>query len=368
LWTSDLREEAQKYFKHILKEVKNMKRIIGAFIAISLAALLMIGSAIAGQVMTVLGPISSDDMGVTFMHEHAAFAYLSWFAEESVVPYSRKKVEENWMKILNELKELGVKTVVDPGMSDVGGRDPIALKNCAKKSGINTIAATGLYWEGEGGARYFKWNQGVGRNIEQDIYELFMKEIKVGIGKTGVKAGIIKLASSDPNLTDYEKIVFKAGVRAAKETGLPITTHCQGPKVGPEQMDYFLSLGANPKKIQIGHQNNSTDLNYFLDQLKRPDFYLGFDRTSLGDVKAEDCIIELIKQGHTKRIILSHDYVTTWLGRPFTWPDAWKAAVGNWYPTYIHKKFIPKAKAAGVTDEQIKTILVDNPRRLFDGE
>jgi phosphotriesterase-related protein len=345
-----------------------MKRIIGALIAISLATLLMIGSAIAGQVMTVLGPISSNDMGFTFMHEHMAFSYLSSFAEESVVPYNRKNVEERWMKVLTELKELGVKTVVDPGMADVGGRDPIAAKNCAKKSGVNTIIATGLYWEGEGGARYFKWNQGVGRNIENDIYELFMKEIKDGIGKTKVKPGIIKLAGSEPKLTDYEKIVFKAGVRAAKDTGLPITTHNQGPTGGLDQMDYFLSLGANPKKIQIGHQNNSTDLNYFLEQLKRPDFYLGFDRTSLGDPKAEDCIIELIKQGHVKRIIMSHDYVTTWLGRPFTWPEAWKGAVGNWYPTYIHKKFLPKAKAAGVTDEQIKTVFVDNPRRLFDGE
>ena len=350
--------------------MKSLKKILSITLLIAVTTFWVATAAVAGEVkvMTVLGPISSDDLDFTFMHEHSAFHYLSWFADESVAPYDRDQVEERWLKVLNELKALGVKTVVDPGMADVGGRDPIVLRNAAMKSGVNTIMATGLYWEGEGGARYYKWNQSVGRNIEQDIYELFMKELTVGVGKTGIKAGIIKLASSDPLMTDYEKIVFKAGVRAAKETGVPITTHCQGGHVGPVQMDYFLSLGANPKKIIIGHQNNSTNLYYFLGQLQRPGFYLGFDRTSLGSVKAEDAIIELIKRGYTNRIIMSHDAVISWLGRPFTWPEAWKPLVGQWYPTYIHKKFIPKAKAAGVTDEQIKTIFVDNPRRLFEEE
>jgi phosphotriesterase-related protein len=204
----------------------------------------------------------------------------------------------------------------------------------------------------------------MGRNIEQDIYELFMREITVGVGKTGVKAGIIKLSSSDPKMTEYEKIVFRAGVRAAKETGLPITTHCEGPNVGPEQMDFFLSLGANPQNIIIGHQNNSTDLDYFLGQLNRPGFYLGFDRTGFSDPKAEDCIIELVKRGYANRIVLSHDYVATWLGRPFKWIKE-RDTEKYYYPTYIHKQFIPRMKAAGVTDEQIHTMMLENPRRLF---
>jgi phosphotriesterase-related protein len=268
---------------------------------------------------------------------------------------------------LKELKALGINTVVDPNMADMGGRDAGVLRNASKKTGVHTIMATGLYWEGMGGAAHYKFLQDVGRNIEQDIYELFMHEIKVGIDQTGVKAGLIKLASSDPHMTEYEKIVFRAGVRAAKETGLPITTHCQGPYVGPEQMDFLLSLGANPERIIIGHQNNSTDLNYFLRQLERPGFFLGFDRTGFSDPKAEDCIIELVNRGYANRIMLSHDYVATWLGRPFTMTGD-RFTEEYWYPTYIHKKFIPRMKAAGVTDEQIKTMLVDNPRRWFAGK
>ena len=182
-----------------------MKKIFGAVIAISLATLLMLSSAIAGQVMGVLGPISGDKLGQTLIHEHMAFAYPNHFADESVAPYDRKAVEAKCLKMLEDIKAVGVKTVVDPAMNDVGGRDPILLKNLAKKSGLNIIVATGLYWEGEGGSRYYKWNQAVGRNIEDDIYELFKREITVGIGKTGVKAGVIKLASGDPKISDYSR-------------------------------------------------------------------------------------------------------------------------------------------------------------------
>jgi len=344
--------------------MKSLKRILSITLFVSVAAFWALTAAFAADVMTVLGPVPVDKLGFTLMHEHLAFAYPGWSADESVAPYDRKAIEQKSLKFLNEIKELGVKTWVEPAMNDVGGRDPILMKNLAKKTGLNMIVSTGMYWEGEGTTRYYKWNQAIGRNIEDDFYELFKRELTVGIGKTGVKAGLVKLASGDPAISDYEKIVFKAGVRAAKDVGVSITTHCQGGTVGLAQQDLFLSLGANPKRIIIGHQNNSIDLNYHLAQLQRPDFYIGFDRTSLGDPKAEDCLIELIKRGYANRLTVSHDYVGTWLGRPFNM----KALPATWYPTYIHKVFIPKAKAAGVTDEQLNTIFVENPRRFFTGE
>jgi phosphotriesterase-related protein len=315
------------------------------------------------KVMTVLGPIPVEELGVTLMHEHPSAGFQGWSADLSIVPYDPKLVETRWIKILNKLKELGIKTVVCPVMAAQGRRDPVVMRNASEETGVHTVMGTGLFWEGQGASRYYNFLKEQGHDIEQDIYELFIKEITEGVEGTGIKAGIIKVASSDPHITEYEKTVFRAGVRASEDTGLPIMTHCEGPNVGAEQMDYFLSLGANPKKIVIGHQNNSTDLNYFLDQLDRPGFYLGFDRTGFGDPKGEECIIELIKRGYTDRIMLSHDYVATWLGRPFKWKD--ERLERDYYPTYIHKRFIPKMKAAGITDAQIQMILAHNPHRLF---
>ncbi len=313
--------------------------------------------------MTVLGPISVEELGVTLIHEHPSAGFQGWDADLSIAPYDAELVETRWIKILYELKELGIKTVVCPVMAGQGRRDPIVMRHGSEKTGVHTIMGTGLFWEGQGASRYYNFLKEQGRDIEQDIYELFIREITVGVEETGVKAGILKVASSDPHMTEYEKTVFRAAARAAKDAGVPITTHCEGSNVGPEQMDYFLSLGADPKRIVIGHQNNSTDLHYFLDQLERPGFYLGFDRTGFGEPKGEDCIIELVKRGYTDRILLSHDYVATWLGRSFTWKN--ERLEKDYYPTYIHKKFLPRMKAAGISDEQIQTILTDNPRRLF---
>jgi phosphotriesterase-related protein len=350
--------------------MKSLKRVLSITLLISITTFFVVTAAFAGQVMTVLGPVSSDDLGVTLMHEHMAFHWPGSEADRSVAPYDRDALEAQIMKVLNDVKAVGVNTIIDAGMCDVGGRDPILLKNLSKKSGINIIMSTGMYFEREGANLYFKYRQYIhGGNVEQELYDVFKTEITKGVHGTGIKAGVIKLAS-DAKITDFEKAVFKAGVRVAKETGVPIITHTQGPTVGTSQQELFLSLGMNPKKTVIGHQNNSDDINYHLSQLSRPGFYIAFDRTSLGEpwgkAKAEDCIIELVKRGYANRVMISHDSISAWPGRPYTIPDAVKPAVENWYPTYIHKKFIPKMKAAGVTDAQIETMLVDNIKRLFD--
>ena len=316
------------------------------------------------KISTVLGSILPDELGVTLMHEHLMFAYPGWYADLSVVPYDRKDIESKCLNFLTELKSLGVQTIVDPSTAD-GWRDLTLMKNLANKTGINIITATGLYVEIAGAPHYFRNLKRFGRDMEEDVYEMFMKEITVGIWGTDVKAGVIKVATDDPVITEYEETVIRAAVRAAKETGVPILTHAHGETVGPKQQEMFLKYGANPKKIVIGHQNNSMDINYHLSQLKRPDFFIGFDRTSLGPEEIDNCIVELVKQGNHDRIILSHDYIMVWLGRPFVYPEELLERYGRWSPYYIHRKLIPKMKAAGITDEQIRTMLVENPRRLF---
>ncbi len=323
------------------------------------------GTETANHVMTVLGPISPDELGYTLMHEHLVFMFPGWFADESVVPYDRDAVEAKALKYLQDIKSLGVDTIVDPATCDTHGRDPILYQNLARKSGLNIIVGTGLYTESDGAPGYFKWLQMVGRNIEDDICELFLTEITEGIRGSDVKAGIIKVASGDPTITDYEKTVFRAAARASKETGVPIMTHCNAGTVGIAQQELFLSFGADPRKIIIGHQNNSIDINYHQTQLEKPGFYLGFDRTGLGDARAEDCIIQLVERGYYDRIMISHDSIGVWLGRPFTLP--WERIRENWRPNYIHDKLIPKMKAAGVTDTQINTMLIENPKRYFTG-
>ena len=91
--------------------------------------------------------------------------------------------------------------------------------------------------------------------------EIFIKEITQGIGKSGVKAGVIKVGTS-PKMTPHEENVHKAAVIAQKATGVPIITHTEGPHRWVEQAEFLLKEGADPKKVMIGHVSNSKDIEY----------------------------------------------------------------------------------------------------------
>jgi phosphotriesterase-related protein len=317
------------------------------------------------KVMAVTGPVSVEDLGIILMHEHFTFAYPGWFADDTLSPYNRDAVETACLKVLEDVKKLGVRTIVDATAADVGGRDPVLLKKLSEKSGVYIIASTGLFPESVGAANYYKWQSSMrGRNLEEDLYELFTTELTVGIRGSGVKAGLLKVATGDPIISDYEATVIKVAVRVANELGLSIITHTEAATVGPSQQELFLKFGANPARVMIGHQNNSVDIDYALSQLEKPGFYLGFDRLNpLMSTVAEDNIVTLVKQGYGARIMLSHDCIFVWLGRQGNFPPQY----ADWYPDFLFKRLLPKMKAAGITDEQVRSILVDNPRIFFGG-
>jgi phosphotriesterase-related protein len=79
-------------------------------------------------------------------------------------------------------------------------------------------------------------------------------------------------------------------------------------------------------------------------------------------------LAEMIRRGYADRIMLSHDYVAKWLGRPFEFPAVFQSLLANYHPTHLFKNVIPALKDRGVTDAQIRTIIEENPRRIFAGD
>jgi phosphotriesterase-related protein len=252
------------------------------------------------------------------------------------------------------------------------GRDPELLKEIAEKTGLNIICATGYYYEGEGAPAYFKFKQALG-SAEEEIYEMFMSEITDGIGKTGIKPGVIKLGSGKDVISDYEKMFFKVAARVQKETGITIVTHTQEGTMGPEQAELLVSEGADPSRILIGHMDGNTDINYHIRTLEQGVF-VGFDRFGIQgfvgapmDSERVSVLIGLIGAGYSDQLIMSHDTVNHWLGKPPVWPDELKKLIENWHPGNIFENIIPALKKGGVTEDQIDTILVKNPNRIFGG-
>ena len=323
-----------------------------------------------GMINSVLGPISPDKLGTTLMHEHFTFAYPGWFADATMAPEDYKAALKTNLGVIKLAKDCGIKTIVDATPNDTGGRNPLLYKDLAKKTGINIICSTGLYTEHEGSPAYWKTKAVWGMDLAKMMSELFIKEITEGIGKTGVKAGVIKVGSS-PKMTDYEMAVHKAAVMTQKATGVPIITHTEGPTGGVEQADFLLKEGADPKKVMIGHVSNSKDIEYHKAILAKG-VYIAFDRIGLDiitpfDVNAKN-VAGLCKLGFADKIMLSHDTVNVWLGRQTVLPEKFANAFDNWRIDHISKSFLPALRFLGVTDEQIKTMMVDNPRKLFLGQ
>ncbi len=323
-----------------------------------------------GMINSVLGPISPDKLGTTLMHEHFTFAYPGWFADATMAPENFKEALKTNLGVIKTAQKFGIKTIVDATPNDTGGRNPELYKALAKKTGLNIICSTGLYTEHEGSPAYWKTKAIWGMDLTKMMSELFIKEITQGIGKSGVKAGVIKCGTG-PKMSPYEESVLKAAIIAQKATGVPIITHTEGPTGGVEQADLFIKEGADLKKVMIGHVSNSQDIEYHKAILAKG-VYIAFDRIGLDIITPFDVNVKnvagLCKLGYANKIMLSHDTVNVWLGRQTVLPEKFAKAFDNWRIDHISKDFIPALKAQGVTDEQIKTMMVDNPRNLFLGK
>ena len=323
----------------------------------------------AAVVNTVTGPVSPDDLGVTLMHEHILYGYPGWEGDQSIAPFDRPAMVEKSVAVLEMLKPLGLKTYVDATALD-GGRCPEIYREISEKTGIQIICSTGYYYEGEGSSAYWKFRSVLG-DAAAELYELYMREITVGIRDTGIRAGVIKVGTSKDVITDYEAMMLRVAARAQKETGVPIITHTQEGSMGPEQAAMLIAEGVDPAKIQIGHMSDNLDMDYQQRTLCQG-VYVSWDRMGLQglvgcpmDEQRYPLIIELIKNGHGDRLMISHDCILNWLGRPLTLPEEVLPLIANWNPAHLFQNIIPALKAGGVTDDQIDTIVRENPRRLF---
>lgn len=314
-------------------------------------------------VQTVLGPVPVDSLGPTLMHEHLLIGWPGWQYDVAAPPQPRAELVRICTERMLELKSFGVQTLVDPCPMDLG-RDVELMVEVSRISGVHIVCATGLYKEDQGSPPYFKFRAQFA-DVTQELRDAFVREITEGIGSTGVKPGLIKAATGAHQITPYEETVLRAAAQAACATGLPITTHTDEGTMGREQLDLFAAEGVELRHVIVGHSCGSSDLRYHVDLLDRGCF-LGFDRFGLEILQPDRlrlaALIGLVGIGFAKQIVLSHDSVWCWRGRPLPVPEA---LLPNWKPTHLFTDIIPKLRDAGVSQEKIDTMLVANPRRYF---
>lgn len=320
------------------------------------------------SINSVLGPIDSADLGSTLIHEHLGIGWMGWEIDHR--DFDRKKSGQQVERRLKEIKELGIRSIVDPCPIELG-RDPEFAAEMSDRSGVQIVVATGLYNDALGIPMHFRFMDVDG------IAEVYVKEIQEGIGKTGIKAGIIKTASGGiPGITppgggikDVEIKCLRAAARASKATGAPILCHNdEFEPFGRETLDVFDEEKVDFNKVLIGHACGVGDLRYYFDILDRG-AWLGFDRFGIESIASDKMrlagLCGLLAVGYD-RIMLSHDSVECWRGRDNGAIASMRAASPNWNMAHISRNILPAMRKAGVTDEIIDTLMVKNPRSYFE--
>jgi len=318
------------------------------------------------KVQTVLGPVDARELGVSLMHEHLMIGWPGWEADVKSAQPTRSDSFKLCIDRIEELKGHGMRTLLDPCPIDLGRNVEFAAE-VAQRTGINLICATGLYKEDLGANAYFRFRAGF-QDVIAEMAEIFEGEIRDGIGETRIKAGIIKVATGEGQITPYEETVLRAAARAHKATGVPITTHTEHGTMGPQQLDIFAAEGVDLSHVIVGHSCGNSDLRYHTSMLDRG-CYLGFDRFGLEilqpDRLRKAALAGLIAIGFDHRMVLSHDSVWCWLGRPL---PRNVGTLDNWEPTFVFREIVPWLRDAGVSQVKIDNLLVQNPRRFFEGQ
>lgn len=323
-----------------------------------------------GYVNSVTGPVDSAKLGRTLMHEHFLFGFCGFQGDATLGGFHEKEYVQACVRAVNDARAYGIETIVDATTNECG-RDPRFLKKISELTGMRIICSTGYYFEAESAYAYWNFRRGFA-DVGQEIYEMFVTELTEGIGNTGIKAGVIKLASSQGRITPMEEIFFKAAARAQKETGCAIITHTQGGTMGPEQAELLIASGADPRKIAIGHMCGSTDIDYFERVLKQG-VYVNMDRFGLEgelfhtptDEQRMDVIRTLADRGHGDKVLLGHDSVNVNLGRGMIMTPFMREAMKDANIRTIGKKVIPGLSRRGMSDAQINALLEDNPMSFF---
>ncbi len=341
---------------------------------------------LAGKVLTVLGPVDPSTIGPTLMHEHIFINFQSprprpqrgnvsgpfedplTLDNAYAVRYGRGGARgtdflgnfDVMYKEVMDYKTFGGQAIVD--VSSIGlGRDPMGLVRMANATGLSIVMGASWYTK-----QYHPLDMDQ-RTVEQLTDEI-VRDVTVGVQGTTVRSGIIGEIGIDGGpLTPNELKVIRASARAGRITGAPITFHAGG--VNEERLttiETSLSEGITPQQIIMGHSGALTPNMPLLRRMFEKGVYIQIDWLGVAtgpdgilgnrsDRTIASAIVEMIRWGYADRILLSHDICTK--------PQL-KEYGGTGF-SYILEYFVPELRRQGVSEENIRRIVVENPRRAL---
>ena len=345
-------------------------------------------------IMTVTGPISSDQLGFTLVHEHVFLDATRDGSDDNLL----NDPELAYQELMRYVSAGGV-TLVDQTNGGLRGSDQpygtqqagshlvhpdalersanepwtvnhnkaliardflpvkhaLAVRQVAERTGLNIILGSGWYRE----TYYWPYVHQTSTNrLAEDI----VRDLTEGIDGTDVRAGIIgEIGCRRLWVTAAEERMLRAAARAHKQTGATIATSALRGPIGLDQLDILEEEGVDPHRVIIGYAHMYPNAEYQAELARRGAF-IAFEhqghKTPYHREKEMPLIRQILEKGLTKHLLLSHEVCQ----------KSMYAAYGGAGYDYIPTRSLDDLKETGLTDEQFHEIMVDNPRRALTGE
>ena len=308
-----------------------------------------------GEVQTVRGRVAAAEIGFTLPHEHTRC--VLWQVPNRWDYWQLTGEEDLIAGELGLFRDAGGSCVVDVTLQSIG-RDAARLRRLSEATGLHLVMGCGWYRQA-----YYPAEARIGRRTVDDLAAELVREFHEGADGTAVRPGIIgEIGTDKPWLSGEEERVHRAAARAARATGMAVTTHAVMSEVGLAQLRVFDEEGLDPGRVVIGHADSSPLLDYYVGIIERGanlEFdFLGMSFTPVerhGEPRLIRLLLELLGRGHAERILLSQDVCHD---------SQLKAYQGNGY-VYLSETFLPRLRASGVDEATIRTMTVENPRRIL---
>jgi len=326
------------------------------------------------SVESVSGPIAADELGVTLIHEHLRTwdeaTHLQWPSAGTVREDPPHAVEpggdyEEAVKAAHAAVELGVRTIVEPTAMFLG-RDVAFMRRVAEETGLQVIPCTGIY-------TYDYLPTFFASRSADQIADLYVHDIEVGIQDTEIKAAFIKCAADEPGVNENIEKLHRAAARASVRTGAPIMAHSRpASDTAPRQIEILNEEGVEPSKVQIAHTGDTDDLDQ-IERILETGVWIGLDRYGLEMYlpyeQRQATTRALLERGYADRIFLSADSCATIDWFPAEAIEGMIAAgmAKDWTIRIVPERVLPELRESGMTAEQERTIMVDNPVAWLTG-
>lgn len=314
-------------------------------------------------VRTVLGPVPAADLGVVAVHE-ALLSVLPGAEHGYDVAFDRAEAFETLAARLTAFRAAGGGTVVDStGMFH--GRDVRLLEALAATTGVHVVASTGMGPEALLGGYFLTPQTNPPTPWPAERFAgLFTLEVTEGMVVPRLErrgaAGLVATAATRSGMTAADESLFRGAARTALATGVPVSARYGADAV--HDLEVLLDEGLPADRVVVGGLDRTDAVASGSPRaVAERGAYVALDHVGsdddahVADAERAALVIALVRAGLGDRVLLSCDATGVAVGHP-----------GRDVPYgLVLTSFVPRLRALGLGEDELRRILVDNPRDLL---